>query len=126
MKKATQKPKGKPEFVFQGFVRYDLLKEEKELLKNQAIDFEKLLDTMESAIEHGYTFKFSKDNYNKCYQCAVTVSDPEHENSGWFVVGRGSIAIKALRQTLYICDQTSWQFAEFMDGKISKADFLDD
>lgn len=126
--KSSARPvkKAAPNYEFKGFVDYVLTGDEKAFLKEQGVDFERLDNALEGACDKGYTFKFSWDSYNKCYMCIVAVSDPESANAGWFLTGRGSQPIKALRQALYICEQIGWQFAEYMEGKPRTRDFIDD
>lgn len=111
---------------FYGFINYNLTNDEKKFLKEQGVDHERIWDSTESAIEAGWTFKFSWDSYNRSYQVVVAQKYPDSPQVGYLLSGRGSTPMKALRQALYIGDQLSWDFAAFFKLQQHPADEIDD
>lgn len=111
---------------FYGFINYNLTDDEKKFLKEQGVDHERIWDSTESAIEAGWTFKFSWDGYNRSYQVVVSQRHPDSPQIGYLLSGRGSSPMKALRQALYIGEQLSWDFASFFKLQQRPAEEIDD
>lgn len=129
MSKRNSKPKTPKEYAplpFYGFIQYNLTDGEKQFLKEQGVDHDRIWDSAEGAIDEGWTFKFSWDGYNQCYQVVVGQKHPDSPQAGYLLSGRGSSPIKALRQALYIGEQIGWDLATQFKNQQRPVDEIDD
>jgi len=114
-----------PRFNEAKFVLYELNKDQTAECKSQPNDAETLFGAMEAMITDGYAFSLKTDSYSGGIGCWVRHTDPDHANGGLILSGRGSTALKALKQVLFkhhICMAGLWtEYAERRDS-----DFIDD
>lgn len=54
------------------------------------------------AIEETYRVTFKYDSYGRCSGCWIQPIDPEHEDAGYILCGRGNHPFKAFKQALYV------------------------
>jgi len=101
---AKQKSKaesvGKPDF--KGFVNYSLSEGEREACKRTEMSLESLESMLKTVEDGGYKLFLSFDFKNSVYQAAMTCNELTHFNAGWFLTGRGSTPVKALKQLFYM------------------------
>jgi hypothetical protein len=129
MPKKQERPAGKKEYdpiPFKGFINYALTDEEKARLKAAGVDHDRLWDSMEGLLESNWSAKFRYDYYNHAYQVTLSCNDSKSPDAGWFLTGRGSTPMKALRQALYIGQAINWQLAYFGEGQSKAISEIDD
>jgi len=111
---------------FKGFINYTLTDTEKSQLKAAGVDHDRLWDATEGLMEADWHVKFRYDYYNHAYQVSLTCNDAKSPDIGWFLVGRGSTPMKALRQALYIGEAINWKLAEWGESNKAKPEKIDD
>lgn len=103
---ANKKPRSTPSVsansTFRGFLNIVLTDEDKSIIKSAKYDMSEFASDMDKWIDSGYKFTFSEDTYNHCFQVIGTRRDSEHPDFGILLTGRGSTAIKAFKQWVYI------------------------
>lgn len=102
---AQKKPSRKPSAnnpAFRGFVNINLTDEDKAIIKSTKYDLSDYVTDLDKWIDNGFKFTFSADDYNHCFQVVSARQDREHEDAGILMSGRGSTAIKAFKQWIYI------------------------
>lgn len=96
----TPNKPAQPKFL--GFINYDLTKEESARLKGRVMTLDEFETEMLRLNDEGYKVSLSYDAYHKCYGCFFSHRDPDHDNAGYILSGRGSTPFKAFKQALYI------------------------
>jgi hypothetical protein len=113
----TQKPSKKPVVRpsnpnFRGFLNITLSDEDKAIIKATAYDLSAWATDLDKWVDNGYKFTFSDDSYNHCFQVIGTPQQQGHVDFGIMMTGRGSTAIKAFKQWVYIqtrlIGESSW------------------
>lgn len=87
---------------FRGFLNIDLSDEDRAIIKSTPYDSATWNGDVDKWIDNGFKFTFGYDSYNKCFQVIGARSDREHKDAGILLTGRGSTAIKAFKQWVYI------------------------
>jgi hypothetical protein len=88
--------------VFRGFIDLPLTDAQLDAQKRWDVSDDALLDGLLKFTEEGYAVKFRWDSYNECHQATATPVDSAHSYAGWYLTGRGSAPIKALKQLLWL------------------------
>lgn len=88
--------------TFRGFINITLSDEDKAIIKATAYDMAEWSADIDKWIDNGFKFTFSDDSYNHCFQVIGTRQQSDHEDFGILLTGRGSTAIKAFKQWVYI------------------------
>lgn len=101
-KKSASKPATSTPPLSRGFLNINLTDEDKAIIKSTAYDTAEWSSDIDKWIDNGFKFNFSYDDYSHCFQVIGMRSDKEHRDYGILLTGRGSTAIKAFRQWLYI------------------------
>lgn len=99
-KAKTPSPTSNPNF--RGFLNVSLTDEDKAILKSTKYDMAEWSADIDKWIENGFKYTFSHDDYNHCFQVIGQRSDKDHEDFGIMLSGRGSTAVKAFKQWVYI------------------------
>lgn len=118
--RVTGKKERSGDYGEQRFVRAELSQEEKASLRSwRASGTFDLFDGVQTMLEEGYRLSLKFDAYNECMACFVSHTDPEHENFGLILVGRGkfgeSAMVEALYKHLHLCD-THWPDPDVKSG----------
>lgn len=87
---------------FKGFLNLSLTDEDKSIIKSTKYDLSDYVTDLDKWIDNGFKFTFSHDDYNHCFQVIGARSDRDHRDFGILLTGRGSTAIKAFKQWVYI------------------------
>jgi len=97
---------------FRGFINIDLTDEDRAIIKSTKYDSNEWIVDLDKWVDNGFKFTFSYDDYNHCFQCIASRSDKEHKDYGIMLAGRGSTAVKAFKQWIYIqtrlIGETEW------------------
>lgn len=97
---------------FRGFLNIDLTDEDRAIIKSTKYDGEEWRVDLDKWIDNGFKFTFSYDEYNHCFQVIAARSDKQHRDAGILLSGRGSTAVKAFKQWIYIqtrlIGETDW------------------
>jgi len=97
---------------FRGFININLTDEDRAIIKSTKYDLADWVVDLDKWIDNGFKFTFSADGYNHCFQVIATRQDKDHEDAGIMLAGRGSTAIKAFKQWIYIqtrlIGESSW------------------
>lgn len=111
---------------FKGFINYTLTDAEKSQIKASGVDHDRLWDASEALLEANWALKIRYDYYNHAYQASLTCNDAKSVDSGWFLVGRGSTPMKALRQALYIGEAINWKLNDWGEANKAQPEKIDD
>lgn len=87
--------------VFKGFLDPYLSPHDLAAQKEMSFTPENGFEILQKFVEEGFAVKFSFDAANDCFQTTMTPKSPEHAFAGMYLVGRGSDALKALKQLAY-------------------------
>lgn len=99
----TKKPVAKAAQVnFRGFLNIDLSDEDRSIIKSTSYDSAEWQADLDKWIDNGFKFTFGYDDYNHCFHVIAARSDRGHKDAGILLTGRGSTAIKAFKQWVYI------------------------
>lgn len=98
-KGAAQRAKYRPQSEF---VKFSLGDDEKAVIKDTAYSSEQLSDDLEELAQQGYKVTFRWDDYGDCVGCWFVAPDDEHDNAGFILAGRGSTALKAFKQAIWV------------------------
>jgi hypothetical protein len=83
------------------FVQLELTDEQAKQLKATQVSADEIFAQMEKMIDDGYKFTIKYDAYGDCAGVWCQAATDECANSGYILTGRGSSALKALKQLLY-------------------------
>lgn len=90
------------------FVNINLVGEDLENIKAWAPTSDAMSDLFDKLIESGYSVTAKWDDKSKCYTCWIKPTNDADPNMGYALSGRGSTALKAVRQVAYkhfvVCD----------------------
>jgi len=100
--KPTKKPSQPSNTGFRGFLNINLSDEDKAIIKSTHYDLAEWSSDLDKWIDNGFKFTFSEDEYNHCFQVIAARQDKEHVDSGILLSARGSTAIKAFKQWVYM------------------------
>lgn len=84
------------------FVNWSLSAEEKQECKSWISAGEDLDNAISSVIEAGYKVTTSWDRYRSCYTASIVPTPDAKSNQGYILTGKGSTALKAAKQALFI------------------------
>jgi hypothetical protein len=87
--------------VFKGFVKYWMSKAELAACKASEFPIGDLETTLIHLCESGYKTSVSWDDYSDAFAAYLACNNPQDENYGWCLSGRGSTPVKALKQACY-------------------------
>lgn len=96
------KDKQKKSFEFKGFINYYLTDDEMRYVKTRNFTDEDFVGKVLALTSDGYKITLNFDAYNECFQATLTAVSTGNSNDGFAVSGRGSDAVKAFKQLLYI------------------------
>lgn len=77
-------------------------------------DYQAVFNRVQEEVENGYRFTVKWDERGNCVACFMQCIDPQHDNAGFILAGRGRTASSALRECLYIHSHVlgaNWQEA---------------
>jgi hypothetical protein len=121
-KKTTLATKSPSNPAFRGFLNIELSPEDRAIIKSTVYDGALWMVDLDKWIDSGFKFTFSYDDYNHCHQVIAARSDKTHKDFGILMTGRGSTAVKAFKQWIYIqtrrIGDTDW--SEILDVGVSK------
>lgn len=100
--KKAKKPATSTPSNYRGFLNINLNDEDKAIIKSTKYDLAEWVVDLDKWIDNGFKFTFSADDYNHCFQVIAARQDPDHEDAGILLAARGSTAIKAFKQWIYI------------------------
>jgi hypothetical protein len=89
-----------PRFNDVKFVQRELSSEETAYLKGTVYSAEDMANHIEKYGEE-FVITFKWDSYSQSPACHMRPIAPDHQNTGYILVGRGSSFLKALRQVIY-------------------------
>lgn len=92
----------KSNYVPAKFINRELTKDETAACKAKPFSPQDYVDALDRILEDEYKVTTSYDDYHNCFVCALVPIGGEHTHSGYILSGRGSSALKAFKQTLYI------------------------
>lgn len=84
------------------FVNWSLSAEEKQECKTWLTTSEDLDNAISSVIEAAYKVTVSWDKYRTCYTASIVPTPDAKSNQGYILTGKGSTALKAAKQALFI------------------------
>ena len=87
---------------FKGFVNYQLSDADRKAVKAKPFTDEDFAHWLTQMTLNGYKATFNYDDQRNTYQCTITPRDEKHENFGFFLVGRGSTALKSFKQAIWV------------------------
>jgi hypothetical protein len=99
--KPAPRPKPAARFNEARFVKRELTADEARACKASEFTAQMFADEVERLIDSGYKLTVKHDDYNHARACWITPVSADDENAGWILTGRGSTAVKALKQALY-------------------------
>jgi len=112
-------PKKNVPQTFRGFLNGDLSDEDRAIIKSTKYDGEEWCVDLDKWIDNGFKFTFGYDDYNHCFHVIAARSDKDHKDAGILLTGRGSTAVKAFKQWIYIetrlIGETDW--SELLESK---------
>lgn len=119
------KPQYKPNKISNDYqVRWvdpQLSEQEKRELKEKPFDLSAYEDCLLALTEQDYSIKLQFDVYSRCFVCHVVPKGEKHINKGMILSGRGSTALKALKQAYFkhhrFFDGGSWGDGGQMTGE---------
>lgn len=95
-----------------GFVKCELNEGQKDDLAAMPFSLEDCHNLTTYYISRNCKFTASYDAKNTCFIASITDNDPESENAGWTLVGRGSVLLNALNALFYkseiVLKNASW------------------
>lgn len=91
-----------PRFNNAQFVNWALSDEEKAACKAWDLSTSDFDDALAKLIEGGYKITISYDAFRSCYTTSIVPSPTAKNNQGYILPGKGSTALKSLKQVLYI------------------------
>lgn len=94
------------------FINRELTTDEQKTLKAQPFEPQTGWDQIDALTEsYRVTLKF--DDYSGAYSASLTPLSEQNENWGYILTGRGSTALKALKQVLFkhhvLCGDKPWR-----------------
>lgn len=105
----TREPKNKPEtkptvprFNDVKFINWSLSADEKLAVKQWVLSIEEIDDAISKLVEAGYKVTSSWDTYRSCFTASIVPTQDAKINQGFILTGKGSTALKAIKQALYI------------------------
>lgn len=101
-KKAVKSTSPQTNSSFRGFINIQLSDEDKAIIKATSYEMAEWSADLDKWVDNGFKFTFSDDSYNHCFQVIGTRQQSDHEDFGILLTGRGSTAIKAFKQWVYI------------------------
>jgi len=104
----VKKPSKKPPSAnpdFRGFININLTDEDKSSIKSITYEPSDAFMDLDRLSDDGFKLTFSYDDYNRCYQVIAARKDRDNPDYGIMLAARGSTALKALRQWMYIQDR---------------------
>jgi len=111
---------------FRGFLNITLSDEDKSIIKSTSYDTAEWLVDLDKWIDNGFKFTFSYDDYNHCFQVIAQRSDKTHVDAGILLSARGSTAMKAFKQWIYIQTRLIGESSWSENLKPRSADEIDD
>lgn len=96
--------KGSKSGSFEGakFINYSLSEEQKRELKEKPYTEGDFAFDLHQVCDSFYKVSFSYDTYNNCMSCFFTPKDEKSPNKGLILTARGSTALKAFKQAMYL------------------------
>lgn len=111
-KQSRSKAKSNPPPAFRGFLNIVLVDAERSHIKSLEFPDDMFIHRLEKLISNGYKVAFQDDDYNHSTMVICSHSDKEHEDYGILLSARGSTAVKALKQLIYMLEvriaDSSW------------------
>ena len=84
------------------FVNWSLSADEKSACKAWLNEQGDMDSAVSALIEAGYKITVSWDKYRLCYTASIVPTPDARSNQGYILTGKGSTALKAAKQALYI------------------------
>lgn len=91
-----------PRFNDVTFVNWTLTADEKTSCKQWLLDQGDMDNAISALIEAGYKITVSWDKYRACYTSSIVPTADAKSNQGFILTGKGSTALKATKQALFI------------------------
>lgn len=83
------------------FIQYELDKVAQAACKAWDLSETQAFDTAQVLIESGYRISLKHDDFNDCHAAFMQKVDPNSENGGLILTGRGSTPFKSFKQLLF-------------------------
>ena len=99
--KPAEKPV-KPRFNDVTFVNWSLSADDKVSCKAWLLGDGEMDNAISNLIETGYKVTSSWDGYRSCFTASIVPTSDAKDNQGYILTGKGSTALKAVKQAMYI------------------------
>jgi len=100
-KKATEGREKAKRFNDAKFVQYELDKESQAMCKAWDLTSDALVDMLNGLADSGYRITVKYDTYSSSYAASMQEVHDTGRNSGLILTGRGTTAVKALKQLFF-------------------------
>lgn len=84
------------------FINIALTKEQSAFLKAKQFTSDDAFAHLERLLDDGYKLSVSYDDYHNCFSASLVPIGVDHMHAGFILAGKGSSALKAVKQLMYI------------------------